>query len=183
MPKGLCNQAYVYPGFHKTSEAVLQADVFPVILRGMKNIPQHLASLAIAVWAGSLWTVGYLAVPVLFHAQPDRQLAGLLAGHMFSAAGYLGLFCGLYLLLYFLRQAGGAVLKSPQFHVVTAMLLIGLIFQFGFQPAMNELKAQALPLEVMNSAFAGQFGMLHGISSILYLAQSLLGVFLVIKSR
>lgn len=147
------------------------------MLRRMKNTPQHLESLFITAWVGSLWTVGYLAVPVLFHAQPDRQLAGVLAGEIFSTAGYIGLVCGIYLLIYYIKKAGAA---SAQLCIVSAMLLIGLIFQFGFQPAMNQLKAQALPLEVMKSAFASQFGMLHGISSIAYLIESLLGVFLVI---
>jgi hypothetical protein len=36
---------------------------------------------------------------------------------------------------------------------------------------------------VMHSALYGRFKMLHGISSIAYLIESLLGVFLVIKSR
>lgn len=152
------------------------------MLPRMKNIAQYLASLAMTVWIGSLWTIGYLAVPVLFHAQPDRQLAGMLAGQMFSVSGYLGLVCGGYLLLYLAIQSKGTAFKSAQFRIVSVMLLLGLIFQFGFQPAMNALKAQALPLEVMKSAFAAQFGILHGISSIAYLTESLLGAFLVIKS-
>ncbi|MDD4928007.1 MAG: DUF4149 domain-containing protein [Gallionella sp.] len=146
----------------------------------MKNIAHHLVALLVTLWAGSLWATGYLAVPILFHALPDKQLAGMLAGKMFSVAGYLGLICGIYLLIYYIKQAGTA---SAQLRIVSAMLLIGLIFQFGFQPAMNELKAQALPLEVMKSALASQFGMLHGISSIAYLVESLLGALLIIKSR
>jgi len=41
----------------------------------MKNLSHHLASLSVTAWVGSLWAIGYLAVPVLFYAQPDRQLA------------------------------------------------------------------------------------------------------------
>ncbi len=153
------------------------------MLELMKNIARHLTVLCTSAWVGSLWITGYLAVPVLFHAQPDKQLAGKLAGEMFVWSGHLGLVCGLYLLCYIMRQSGRAMLREPLFWTVAAMLLIGLIFQYGFQPAMNELKAQALPLEVMKSVFAAQFGMLHGISSIGYLIESLLGVYLVIKIR
>lgn len=149
----------------------------------MKNITHHLASLSITAWVGSLWAIGYLAVPVLFHSLPDRQLAGMLAGQMFIGVGYLGLICGLYLLGFHVSQSGRAVIRRQLFWVVSSMLLITLIIQFRIQPVMTDLKSQALPLDVMHSAFAGQFKMLHGISSIAYLIESLLGAFLVIKSR
>lgn len=149
----------------------------------MKNISRHIASIAITAWVGSLWAIGYLAVPVLFYAQSDRQLAGMLAGKMFVSAGYASLICGGYLIAYFISQSGRAVLRQPLFRVTIVMLMITLIIQFGIQPVMTELKTQALPLDVMHSAFAGHFKMLHGISSIAYLIESLLGILLVIKSR
>lgn len=149
----------------------------------MKNISGHLASLLATAWVGGLWAVGYLAVPVLFYAQPDRQLAGMLAGQMFALVAYLGMVCGTYLLIQRISVSGYESFRQALFWVVAAMLLATLVIQFGIQPVMADLKTQALPLDVMHSAFAGRFKMLHGVSSILYLAQSLLGVFLVIKSR
>ncbi|MDD5613342.1 MAG: DUF4149 domain-containing protein, partial [Gallionella sp.] len=141
----------------------------------MKNISHHLAALSLTAWVGSLWAIGYLAVPVLFHAQPDKQLAGMLAGQMFSSAGYLGLACGLYLLWYhFDRKCESAVCRKLLV-VIAAMLAITLVIQLGLQPAMADLKAQALPLDITQSNFYGRFKMLHGISSILYLIESLLG--------
>lgn len=148
----------------------------------MKNISQHLAAILLTAWVGSLWAIGYLAVPVLFSAQPDRQLAGMLAGRMFTVAGYFGMLCAVYLLTQQLLVAGRAALQQPIFRVVTTMLLITLAIQFGIQPVMAELKAQALPLDVMHSELAARFKMLHGISSMLYLIQSLLGAYLVIKT-
>lgn len=149
----------------------------------MKNISGHLASLLATAWVGGLWAVGYLAVPVLFYAQPDRQLAGMLAGQMFALVAYLGMVCGTYLLIQRISVSGRRSFRQALFWVVAAMLLATLVIQFGIQPVMADLKTQALPLDVMHSAFAGRFKMLHGVSSILYLAQSLLGVFIVIKSR
>lgn len=149
----------------------------------MKNITHHLAALSVTAWVGSLWTTGYLAVPVLFHGQPDKQLAGLLAGQMFSMAGYLGLACGLYLSAYHVSQSGRAVLRQKNFWIVLSMLLITFIIQTLIQPAMSELKTLSLPLDVMRSDFSGQFKMLHGLSSIAYLIESLLGVFLVINRK
>ena len=150
-------------------------------MKNLKNFPHYLAALAIALWVGGLWAVGYLAVPILFHGQPDKQLAGMLAGQMFVAVGYIGMVCGSYLLLLRLAVSGKAALREPLFGAISAMLVIALTIQFGIQPLMAGLKAQALPLDVMHSAFADRFKMWHGISSMLYLAESLLGAWLVVK--
>ena len=149
----------------------------------MKNLSGNLASLLVTAWVGGLWAVGYLAVPVLFYTQPDRQLAGMLAGQMFTLVGYLGMVCGLYLLFQRIYMSGRASFRQALFRIVAVMLLITLVLQFGIQPVMANLKLEALPLDVMHSKFAGQFRILHGVSSISYLIQSLLGVFLVIKSQ
>lgn len=146
----------------------------------MKNLSHSLAALALTAWVGSLWATGYLAVPVLFHAQPDKQLAGMLAGQMFSWAGYLGLACGGYLLGYCYALSGRSASRNKQLWTISAMLLIALAIQFGLQPAMAGLKAQALPLDITHSGLYGQFKMLHGISSIAYLIESLLGGLLVV---
>ena len=149
----------------------------------MKDWPQHLATLLITAWVGGLWAVGYLAVPVLFYAQPDKQLAGLLAGQMFSLVAYLGMVCGMYLLIHRFSVSGRESFRHALFWTVVAMLLLSLVLQFGIQAIMADLKLQALPLDVMHSAFADRFKMLHGISNVIYLIQSLLGIFLVIKTR
>lgn len=135
--------------------------------------------LVLTLWVGSLWTVGYLAVPILFQAQPDKQLAGMLAGEMFRVQGYIGIACALYLLLRDALRFGKLSLRQPAFLAVALMLVIVLAIQLGIQPLMNGLKSQALPLEVMQSPLADRFALWHGISSILYLIESLLGVSLV----
>ena len=149
----------------------------------MKEWMQHLATLLATAWVGSLWAVGYLAVPVLFYAQPDKQLAGMLAGKMFSLVAYLGMVCGIYLLIHHISVSGRKAFCHVLFWTAAAMLLLTLLIQCGFQPIMAGLKQQALPLDVMQSAFAERFSMLHHISSIIYTIESLLGIFLVIRSR
>jgi predicted cobalt transporter CbtA len=150
----------------------------------MNRFLDGLAVVAATAWVGGLWAMGYMAAPVLFKSlAPDRQMAGMLAGNLFSVIAYAGIVCALYLLALRLSRHGKAALKQSMFWVVGSMLLLTLIGQFGLQPAMASLKAQALPLEVMQSAYSSQFKMLHGISSILYLVQSLLGLVLVLKIR
>lgn len=125
--------------------------------------------------------IGYLAVPTLFYSQSDRRLAGMLAGKMFETLGYVGIACGLYLLLYRWLVVRKQVLRDRQALIIVVMLAITLVTQFYIQPLMADLKTQALPLEVIQSALANRFGMWHGISSVLYLIESLLGAWLVIR--
>ena len=58
---------------------------------------------------------------------------------------------------------------------------LGFVTQQGWQP-LAQLKADALPREVMESVLRDRFATWHGISSILYLVQSLLGLCLVVWS-
>ena len=151
----------------------------------MRNLFRHIATLSATLWVGGMWMLGYVAVPALFRWLPDRQLAGMVAGQMFTLLTYIGIGCALYLLVFQLRQSGRAALRSRAFLVTLAMLLLVLAGQFVLQPILASLKAQALPLEVMQSAFATQFRTWHAVSGILYLIQSLLGIVQVldIKSR
>jgi len=91
--------------------------------------------------------------------------------------------CGMYLLIQRIAVFGQAALRQVLFWIVAVMLLFTLAIHFGIQPIMADLKAQALPLDVMHSALADRFRMLHGMSSVIYLTQSLLGAFLVINTH
>lgn len=149
----------------------------------MRDLFRHLAALSITLWVGGMWMLGYVVVPTLFQVLPDRQLAGRIAGQLFTLLAYIGISCALYLLIYQLQQFGRAAVQHATFRVTVAMLLLVLIGQFVMQPILADLKAQALPLDVMHSAFSSQFKTCHAVSSILYLMQSLLGIALVIGSR
>lgn len=147
----------------------------------MKNIAHNTASLAITAWVGALWSIGYIAVSILFRAQPDKQLAGMLSGQMLAVVSYIGIVCGAYLLLYLLALSGKTAVREWAFWLVAAMLAITLLLQLGIYPLMADIKLQAQSPDVMQSALASRFKMWHGISSVLYLLESLFGVSLIIK--
>lgn len=148
----------------------------------MRNLPRHIATLSVTLWVGGMWMLGYVVVPVLFKLLPDRQLAGMVAGQLFTLLAYIGIACALYLLIYQLQQFKLTVLRQTTFRITIAMLLLVLVGQFVLQPILADLKVQALPLDVMQSVLASQFKTWHAVSGILYLIQSLLGVALVIDA-
>lgn len=147
----------------------------------MPKLGALLEKITITLWVGGLWAIGYIAAPVLFTQLADKQLAGNLAGSMFVVIAYVGMACGAYLLLYRINQYGGAVFKQAYFWAVLVMLLITLGIHFGIQPIMEGLKEQAMPKAVMQSMFSDRFARWHGVSSIVYLIESLLGLVLLFK--
>ena len=149
----------------------------------MKRLADLIAAWAVVFWVGSLWAVGYLAAPVLFYHLDERMLAGMLAGRMFSIVGWVGMACAAYLLLYRLSRFGGGALKQAFFWTALAMLLLPLAQAFGIQPLLQQLKDQALPQDVMQSLLRDRFQTWHGISSGVYLIESLLGLFLVARQN
>jgi len=149
----------------------------------MQHWSDKLSLLIITLWVGALWAIGYLAAPVLFYALDDKQLAGMLAGKMFTLVAYVGIGSGFYLLIQRLARVGTTALKQSFFWAVFLMLVLALIGHFGIQPIIAQLKAQALPADVMNSVFASRFKTWHGVASIAYLIQSLLGVVLILKAN
>ena len=146
----------------------------------MSRLADALYQLTITLWVGALLAIGYLAAPTLFAQLADRTLAGSLAGEMFKWVAWLGIACGAYLLLFLMARRGLGVLKSAVFWLVLAMLGLTVAGYFGIAPILAQLKADALPRQVMESALRDRFATWHGISSGLYLIQSLLGVVLVV---
>jgi len=149
----------------------------------MNRFADAFALMIVTAWVGGLWAIGYLAAPVLFYGLDDRQTAGMLAGKMFAWIAYVGMGCGAYLLIHRLAVFGGSALKQGLFWAVLVMLLLTVAIHFGIQPILAGLKEQALPKEVMESMFRDRFARWHGISSIGYLIESLLGLVLVLAPR
>ena len=67
----------------------------------MRRLADALCTVALTLWVGGLWTMGYLVAPTLFRSlSSDRPLAGRLAGQLFELIGWVGLGCAAYLLVF-----------------------------------------------------------------------------------
>ena len=85
-----------------------------------------------ALWWGSLTSVGFMVVPMLFMHLETPAIAGQMAGKLFSAQTWLALACGVLLLLAAKRE------NLDQSHTpspwVIAGMLLALLIELAVKP-------------------------------------------------
>jgi hypothetical protein len=143
---------------------------------------QRVFNLISGLWVGSFITIGFLVVPILFSSLGDRQVAGMVAASLFITTAYLGVVASTLLLII----ASNLVRQGKNHYRIVRWILLGMFAcavaaAFIIIPWMNSLRDQALylGLSVPESTHAPLFNRLHGVSSILFMIQALLGVALV----
>jgi hypothetical protein len=143
---------------------------------------QRLFILISGVWVGSILAVGYLVAPVIFSTLTDRQVAGMVAGSIFKAEAYLSIIICIALMV----LANLLVTRGLNQYRAIRLLLLGMLVctaaaSFILIPWLDTLRDQALleGMPVMLSPSADLFRTLHGVSSVLFLIQSALGIYLV----
>lgn len=145
---------------------------------------QRLFLLLVALWVGTLITIGYIVAPTLFATLTDTQVAGMVAGVLFRVEGTLSLIFSAALMVFanLLVKRGLQQYRGIRWYLL-AMLISAAIVGFVLQPLMNALREEALAngFPVMLSPLASQFAMWHGLSSALYLLQTLIGLWLLWK--
>ena len=134
-----------------------------------------------ALWAGSLWTVGYLVAPTLFATLADRVQAGTIAASMFRSQAWLSITCAALMFGLFAMAPHGLARQRACVLLVLAMLACTIVSHVGLQPMMAALRDAAGPGGVMESVAKTRFGVLHGVASLIYLVQSVLAGALLLK--
>lgn len=106
---------------------------------------RHLPVLVAALWWGSLTTIGFLVVPLLFAHLPSPTVAGHVAAKLFAAQTWVTVACCLVLLL--ASRPGNAVAQYPWAQAAMPFILGGLLLallnQYGVAPrivARQELR-------------------------------------------
>jgi hypothetical protein len=141
-------------------------------------ILQATERVLLTLWVGGLWMTGLVVAPVLFKRY-ERMLAGDIAGRLFAASSLLGMLCGALLLAFAVARARRGVWRDWRAGVLVIMLVITVIGEFGLAARMRELK-ELMILRPVAPTVTSEFGRLHGIASLLFLANSALGLVLVI---
>jgi hypothetical protein len=144
----------------------------------MSRLAEYLFALALTLWVGALWSIGYISAPVLFAAVADTGFAGTLAGKQFAIVAWLGIGCGGYLLAYLLFRDGLKAFKSVLLWLIILMLLLTIAGHFGVTPIVEKLRLDPAR-EMLESVVRSRFATWHGIASVLWMIQSVLGMALV----
>ena len=139
--------------------------------------------LLAALWAGSIWTVSYLAAPSAF-AVLDSTRAGDVVAVMLTRSAWLAIALAVLLALLVARAADlDTRRRRVLLGLIGGMLACSLAVYLGLQPAMAAIRESAGPAGVRASPQWGTFAALHGASQVLYLLESILGAVLVVKCR
>jgi vacuolar-type H+-ATPase subunit I/STV1 len=142
------------------------------------------ARLLVAVsWAGALWVLGYIAAPAVFSIA-SGTLAGDIVGAFLRRLAWISIACAALMLV--------LVRLSPDLErgrrrylnlLVLAMLACALVMFVGLQPAMAQMREAAGPLGIRASPLWTRFAVMHGVSQLFHLIESVLAAILVLKSR
>ena len=121
-------------------------------------VPARLPAFVAALWWGSLSTLGFLVVPLLFVHLPTPAMAGAMAARLFAAQTWVSVACCMLLLL--ISRPKGEVAQYPWARAaivfIVGGLLLALLVQFGVAPRI--VARQDLRLW-------------HSVGSVMYLAQ------------
>lgn len=112
----------------------------------MASLLPKLSVWVAALWWGSLTTVGFYVVPMLFANLPSPAIAGNMAAKLFAVQTWIAVVCGMYLLLVSranqpLAQVERA--KEAMVFIILGMLL-ALMSEFAVAPRIGA--RQNLPL-------------------------------------
>ena len=97
---------------------------------------ERLALVIAALWWGSLTTLGFLVVPMLFAHLPTPAQAGGVAARLFAAQTGVSVGCGLLLLMIFgpkrtFPNVSGSFIAIG---LVAFSMLLSLLVEFGVSP-------------------------------------------------
>lgn len=96
----------------------------------------RLPALVAALWWGSLTTIGFLVVPMLFAHLPSPTVAGNMAARLFAAQTWVAVACCLVLLLVSRPRQAAVQYPWAQAAMVFILggMLLALLTQFGVAP-------------------------------------------------
>ncbi len=119
----------------------------------------RIALMLAALWWGSLTTIGFLVVPMLFAKLGNPSVAGNFAGQLFAAQSWVAIACGLALLIHFRSKADermDAPVRQAIF-LVLAALLLALLQQYAVAPRILARENLGLWHPVGSGMYLGQW--------------------------
>ena len=101
-----------------------------------RSIVVRLPLLGAALWWGSLTTLGFLVVPLLFMHLPTPALAGQMAAKLFTAQTWVSIACAGFLLMISSSKQDERPYRQAQAALVFIILglLLALLVEFAVAP-------------------------------------------------
>jgi hypothetical protein len=150
--------------------ASVTSGVGQIASRGARAI-DFVVTFLVTLWAGSLWTVCGIVAPQLFATLPERQLAGQMAARLFHIETWLGVVIAIALIAIFAARKAFATSKT----------ILWLILLTAAAPLASELILGPMMTATREANDMARFGMLHGVSAVLFVTACLSAVALVWK--
>ena len=121
----------------------------------MRHLPVWLAAL----WWGSLTTLGFFVVPMLFANASTPTVAGNMAAKLFSTHTYISAACGLLILLTFRSKRPLVPVNTAQSATlfVVGGVLLALLVEFGVAPRIVAREDPALWHGLGSGMYLGQW--------------------------
>jgi hypothetical protein len=91
----------------------------------MKSVSPRVSVWIAALWWGSLTTVGFYVVPMLFAHLPSPAMAGNMAAKLFAAQTWVALVCGLLLLL--ISRSNRPLAQVERVQEATVFIISGML--------------------------------------------------------
>ena len=122
-------------------------------------VKDRIALLVAALWWGSLSTIGFLVVPMLFAHLGNPAMAGGFAGRLFSAQSWVALACGLALLTYFRSRVQTQVDAPSRVAIgwILAALLLALLQEYAVAPRILARENLRLWHPIGSAMYVGQW--------------------------
>ncbi|MES2283919.1 MAG: DUF4149 domain-containing protein [Pseudomonadota bacterium] len=115
-----------------------------------------------ALWWGSLTTLGFMVVPMLFANLGSPAIAGAMAAKLFTAQTWVSIACTFLLLLALNKKdpKTGALSVPAVMKFIVAGLLLALLVEFGVSPRIVSARADG-----------GNLKLWHGLGTAMYVLQ------------
>lgn len=139
---------------------------------------KKLAAVLAGVWLGLQLGMGYVAAPLLFQ-NLQRMQAGELAGVLFNVVAYFGLAVWLLVYVVYKMHVERGYTRSYTPKWIVLLLVLMAVNQFLITPVIEAHKAGES--NWLLGLIGGSFGQWHGVSSIVYMVCSVIGLGLVFR--
>ena len=130
----------------------------------MSTVLRTLEFLGLSIWLGSDVFLSFVVAPGAFSVLASRDQAGAMVGYSLTRMHWLGVFCGVLILLARLLRTRN--IASPVALCVMLMIVLTLASQITVSPKMATLRTQmgSIQASTADNPLLAEFFRLHRIS-------------------